>query len=158
MEGCKGYKWMKRLQRIKPYLAKWNNDVFRDVRLIEAGLYSRLKELDRLESEESWNEVLRGERENLKKELHDIMVKKEIMTRQKLRVQWAKEGDANSSFFHRLLNARKSKNLISKIELDNGELLSNEEDIVGEIVRFYEKLYSYEDSDFRVRRGGVGGH
>ena len=48
-----------------------------------------------------------------------------------MRVQWAKEGDANSRLFHRLLNARKSKNLISKIEMDNGEVLSTEEDVVG---------------------------
>ena len=147
VEGWEGYKWMKRLQKIKSYLKKWNNDVFGDTELIEAGIYNRLKELDRFETEAIWNEDLRRERVNLKKELHDITVKKEIMTRQKLRVQWAKEGDANSRLFHRLLNARKSKNLISKIERDNGEVLTNEEDIVGEIVRFYEKLYSYADSE-----------
>ena len=54
------------------------------------------------------------------------MVKKEISIRQKVKVQWAKEGDANSSLFHRLLNARKSNNFISKIELNNGEVLTRE--------------------------------
>ena len=49
--------------------------------MIEAGLYNRLKELDRMESEENWNEDFRGGRVNLKKELNDIMVKKEIVTR-----------------------------------------------------------------------------
>ena len=46
--------------------------------LLEAGLYSRLKELDRLETEENWNEDLSEEMVNLKNELHDVMVKKEI--------------------------------------------------------------------------------
>ena len=105
LEGWEGYKWMKRLQRIKTHLKRWNSEVFGDMRLIEGGMYNRLKELDRLETDENWNEELREERVNLKKELHDIMVKKEIMTRQKLRVQWAKEGDANSRLFHRLLRA-----------------------------------------------------
>ena len=68
---------------------------------------NRLK-LDRVESSEHWSEDLRRERETLKKELDDIMLKKEISTRQKLKVQWAKEGDVNSRLFHRLLNARKS--------------------------------------------------
>ena len=128
MDGWEGYKWMKRLQKIKQHLKEWNNDVFGDLRMLEVGLYNRLKELDKMESEENWNEELRGERVTLKKELNDIMVKKEILTRQKLRVQWAEEGDANSRLFHRLLNARKSKNVISKVEMDNGVMLTSEED------------------------------
>ena len=59
LEGWEGYKWMKNLQRIKTHLKKWNSEVFGDMRLIEVGLYSRLKELDRLETEENWNEELR---------------------------------------------------------------------------------------------------
>ena len=60
-----------------------------------------------------------------------------------------KEGDANSRLFHRLLSVRKSKNFISKIELDSGKVLIREEDVVREIICFYEKLYSYEDPVFR---------
>ena len=144
VDGWERYKWMKRLQKIKPCLKEWNTDVFGDLRLMEAGLHHRLKELDMLESSATWSEELREEREKLKKELNDILVKREIVSRQKMKVQWAKEGDANSRLFHSLLNARTSKNLISKIELDNGQVLTREEDIVPEIVRFYESLYSDE--------------
>ena len=136
VQGWEGYKWMQRLQKIKPCLKKWNNDVFGDVRVIEAGLNNRLLELDTLESSANWNEDLRRERAMVKKELNDIMVKKEIVTMQKLKVQWAKEGDANSGLFHRLLNARKSKNLISKIEMDNGEVLTREEDMFAKLSVF----------------------
>ena len=142
MEGWEGYKWMKRLQEIKPRLKNWNKDVFGDLRLFEAALHDRLKELDRLESSGNWSGDLRQERVNVKKELNGILVKKEIMVRQKLKIQWAKQGDANSSLFHRLLNARKSKNFISKIELDSGEILTREEDIVREIISFFKGLYS----------------
>ena len=55
-----------------------------------------------------------------------------------------KGGDANSKLFHRLLSSRKSKNFISKIELDNGEVLTREKDIIREVVCFFERLYSYE--------------
>ena len=142
MEGWEGYKWMKRLQEIKPRLKNWNKDVFGDLRLFEAALHDRLKELDRLESSGNWSGDLRQERVNVKKELNGILVKKEIMVSQKLKIQWAKQGDANSSLFHRLLNARKSKNFISKIELDSGEILTREEDIVREIISFFKGLYS----------------
>ena len=85
----------------------------------------------------------------MKKDLIDIMVKKEISIRQKLKIQWAKEKDANSRLFHNLLDTRKSKNFISKIELDNGEVLTTEEDAVREVVLFFESLFSYEAPIFR---------
>ena len=149
VEGWEGYKWMVRLQQIKPRLKSWNKDVFGDLRLIEAALLSRLKELDREECSGSWSEELRQERVNLKRDLNGVLAKKEIMVRQKLKIQWAKQGDANSSLFHRLLNTRKSKNFISKIELDNGEFVAREEDIVREIISYFKGLYSNQVSQFR---------
>ena len=60
-----------------------------------------------------------------------------------------KGGDANSRLSHCLLNARKSKNFISNIELDNGEVLTTKEDVVREIVPSFESLFSYEAPIFR---------
>ena len=134
---------MTKLKKINPWLKNWNKKVFGDLRLLEADLNNRLKELDSLEGSGNWRREYMGERENLKKELHDILIKKEISVRQKLKIQWAKERDTYSKLFHILLNARKSKNFISKIELDNGKALTREEDVVS-IVRFFERLYSYE--------------
>ena len=123
-------------------MKSWNKDVFGDLRLTKLALHNRLKELDREESSSNWSDELRKERVNLKKELNGILVKKEILVRQKMKIRWAKQGDANSSLFHRLLNARKSKNFIFKIELDNGEVMTREEDIVREITSFFKDLYS----------------
>ena len=149
VEGWEGYKWMTRLQKIKSRLKSWNTDVFGDLRMIEAAFHSRLQELDREECSGNWSEELRQERANLKQDLNEVSAKHDIMVRQKMKIQWAKHGDANSSLFHRLLNTRKSKNYISKIELDNGEILSREEDIVREIISFFKGLYSKQDSHFR---------
>ena len=144
---------MKKLQKIKPLLKNWNNDVFGDFRFIEIALTNRLKELDGLESSGNWSTEYKRERESVKKELSELLVKKEISIRQKMKIQWANEGDANSRLFHRLLNVRKSKNFISKIELDNGEVLTREEDVVREIVHFFETLFSYDDHALRGYAG-----
>ena len=120
-----------------------------DLRLIEAALTNRLKELDSLEGSGNWTEEYKRERESMKKELCELMIKKEILIRQKLKIQWAKEGDANFRLFHRLLNVQNSKNFISKIELDNGEVLTREEDVVREITHFFETLFSYDALAFR---------
>ena len=146
--GWEGFKWMRTLQKIKPQIKRWNKEVFGDLRLTEGALNNRLMELDGLEGSANWTEELKREREFLKKDLIDIMVKKEISTRKKLKIRWAKEGDANSRLFHNLLNVRKSKNFIPKIEFDNEEVLTIE-DVVREVVHFFGSLFSYEATTFR---------
>ena len=46
---------------------------------------------------------------------------------------WAKEGDANTKLFHSLMNARKVKNVITKLELEDGSFIDREEDVVREV-------------------------
>ena len=121
MIGWEGYKWMMKLQKIKPRLKNWNKEVSGDLRLIEATLNNRLKELDSSEVSGDWTDKHRRERETLKRDLIDIMIKKEISISQKLKVQWAKEGDANSKLFHSLLNARNPKTSFQKLSGIMGE-------------------------------------
>ena len=42
----------------------------------------------------------------------------ESMLRQKARIKWLKEGDRNSTYFHRLINHRRRKNAIPGIFMD----------------------------------------
>jgi len=42
----------------------------------------------------------------------------ESMLRQEARVKWLKEGDSNSTYFHRLINHRRRKNAIQGIFMD----------------------------------------
>ena len=70
--GWEGYKWMVKLQKIKPLLKNWNAEVFGDLRLLEAVLNNRLKELDRLVGSGNWSVQYKEEREASKKELNEI--------------------------------------------------------------------------------------
>ncbi|KAL9681684.1 hypothetical protein QQ045_013471 [Rhodiola kirilowii] len=45
-----------------------------------------------------------------------------IFNCQRARLNWAKEGDLNTKYFHSVVNGRKSKAAIRCIELQNGEL------------------------------------
>lgn len=92
VEGWEGYKWMTRLRKIKPLLKIWNKDVFGDLGVIEAALLNRLKELDRTESSGNWSDGLSGERENLKNELNGILLKREILVRQKMKYGGLRKG------------------------------------------------------------------
>ena len=42
----------------------------------------------------------------------------EVSWRQKSRELWLKEGDRNTSFSHKMINARKRRNVINKIRIN----------------------------------------
>ena len=147
--GWEGYKLMTKLKLIKGKLKKWNVDVFGDTRLKKQSMLKRIKELDILEPSGSWNSQLKDERFLLKSNLEKFILDEERALRMKSKFIWAKEGDANSKLFHSLMNARKAKNSITKLESEDGRLVESEEDIVQEITSFFRNLYKTEELNFR---------
>ena len=51
------------------------------------------------------------------------------------------------------MNARKAKNVITKLELEDGSFIYKEEDIVWEITGFFQSLYKSEGLSFRGIKG-----
>ena len=70
-----------------------------------------------------------------------MLLKEEVKWRQRARIKWIKEGDSNSKFFHRVDNGRRKKN-IKFLVLEEGEALSNIDEISGEMLNFFGKLYT----------------
>ena len=57
-------------------------------------------------------------------------------------MKWAKEGDCNSKFFHKMANGRQNRKFIKVLENERGLVLNNSESITEEILFYFEKLYS----------------
>ena len=66
----------------------------------------------------------------------------ESFLKQKSRIQWIKEGDSNSKFFHHTLKARVNRNKITSILLDSGEHLHDPQAIHAAAVHFFGTLLS----------------
>ena len=147
VQGWEEYKFLSRLKSIKFLLKRWNLESFGDLRMKEVDLNRILAELDGLEGTSRWNENFIEERKRIKRDLADLLLVKERSVRLKARVQWAKEGDAKSKVFHGLLNARKSRNFVTRVEKNNGEIVDSKEEIVSEIVVFFKILYSSADRE-----------
>lgn len=131
----------------------WNREVFGKLNIRINLALDQIRESDEkagqggLNSEE---EILRGE---LKNELESLLLKEEISWKQKSRVQWLKEGDKNTKFFHRSATAHRTVNQIRKITLD-GDLLEDKAVIQEGIVGSYRRLYA-ENGDWRPNLDGV---
>ncbi|CAA0817977.1 Unknown protein [Striga hermonthica] len=78
----------------------------------------------------------------LEQEVHQLLAREEIFWKQRARVDWLKEGDRNTRFFHNRAKERFRRNRIDRIQNDQGAWLTNEEEIVRQVTTFFHHLFS----------------
>ncbi|WMV36518.1 hypothetical protein MTR67_036414 [Solanum verrucosum] len=78
-------------------------------------------------------------------EYEEVARNEEIHWRQRSRIQWIKNGDKNTKFFHRMATSHKRNNTIESLVI-NGEESSDPVAIRNEIVDFYQILYKETES------------
>jgi hypothetical protein len=64
------------------------------------------------------------------------------MARQRSRVEWLREGDRNTSFFHARASARCKANKIEVLLRPDGSKCEEQGEIKGMVQNFYEGLFS----------------
>lgn len=60
---------------------------------------------------------------------------------QKFRVTWLKTGERNTKFFHQTTVARRRNSIITRLKIDHGEWIDNEQEPAEMAKKFYENLY-----------------
>lgn len=83
-----------------------------------------------------------SERSRAKINLEELLFQEEVMWRQKSKALWAKEGDNNTRMFHSIVNGRKNRNMIKKLESLEGNIIEGDAGIEAEIIRYFSVLYS----------------
>jgi hypothetical protein len=73
-------------------------------------------------------------------ELDEQKNQEEILWCQKSRVQWLKEGERNTNFFHRAVVHRRYINRITQLEYAQGNPIREHNLIVGELNSYYKEL------------------
>ena len=98
---------------------------------------------------EEETEAKKGAKEN-----YDKWVSlEETHWRQLSRELWLKEGDRNTSFFHRMASAHRRRNCMDRIKI-NGVWLSEEQEVRVGVVNVYQQLLS-ENLDWKADIGGL---
>uniref|UniRef100_A0A2N9EHP5 Reverse transcriptase domain-containing protein n=1 Tax=Fagus sylvatica TaxID=28930 RepID=A0A2N9EHP5_FAGSY len=151
--GTPSFEFASKLKALKADLKHWNENQFGHVSLKKQQMIADLRELDDEKDSRPLSIEERGRREQLVVGLEKVILMDEISWRQKSRVLWLKEGDKNSSFFHRIANSNRNANTIGHLII-NGTTSTDQDEIREHIAQFYEQLYT-EDGRRRPFLDGI---
>ncbi|XP_018458827.2 uncharacterized protein LOC108829724 [Raphanus sativus] len=113
-----------KLKKIKSDIKKLNRENFSDIQ-------ERVRVANRLLNDAQVLALTHPTQENFlkEKELHDkwefLRTIEESYFRQRSRINWLREGDHNTTFFHRLMQVRNSYNSIRSFTLSTGEVVTD---------------------------------
>ncbi|KAL5548851.1 hypothetical protein UlMin_004082 [Ulmus minor] len=141
VEGWESYKIMEKLRVLKEYIKVWNKEIFGDTRIIKKEVVDKIDEIDKKEGNRQLGDGERELRVRLRNQLEEITFKEMVAWRQKMKFRWIKEWDYNSAMFHCMVSYWRNKNVINRIIREDELVLTDQREIVNEIVSFYENLY-----------------
>jgi hypothetical protein len=122
-------------------LQSWSKEHFGNIR-------RKLKRA-RVEFEKERQKALHRGSSNREKQLAaqiaELLRKEEVMAKQRSRVDWLKEGDRNTTFFHARASARKHQNKIRALKDDTGRLCMEKEEVKGIVQGFYTDLFKAQE-------------
>ena len=126
---------------MKGILKAWNKEVFRKVETNKEDALRRVSFWDDHEKERGLVLEEVEERAKAKADFKSWAILEEISWRQKSRETWLKEGDRNTGFFHRMVNAHMRRNCLKSICI-NGRKLDKEADTKDGLVDAFQNLLS----------------
>ena len=90
--------------------------MFGNIFQAQRDLENWMKEIQKQIIEQGNNEQIQEEEKRIKQQLEERYAQEETLWQQKSRVQWLKEGEKNTIFFHRSTIQRRHINRITKLE------------------------------------------
>lgn len=81
-------------------------------------------------------------KKEIEKELDGLLEKEEIYWKQRSRIEWLKESDRNTKFFHRKSTWRKKKNNIQRLKKEDGSVTDDIEEMSHMATNFFKNLYT----------------
>ena len=136
----------RKLKRLKQSLKDFNKVFYAD---ISTKVKAKRDELAGIQGtlldNPNRNDLVQLERK-LIHELYELVIAEESLFKQKSRIQWLKERDSNTTFFHKMVAAKQSRNTISSLLNSEGRRLNSYQELADEAVSFFQKLIGTKDA------------
>lgn len=75
-----------------------------------------------------------------------LLRQEELYWSQKAGLQWLRQGERNTRFFHTSVEARRRRNQIRQLKNESGQWCTNDHDLECIAIRFYNDLYTRDTS------------
>lgn len=135
------YGFYNKLRSFKKDIQRWNIDIFGNIfnnlKYAETQLNHAEAALDAQPTEEHRVAYHKAKAEYLQASAAELRFWK-----QKDRVKWLQEGDANTQYFHSIVKGKRTKLRIQQIHDAEGHLLTEPSDIMTAAVSFYKDLFA----------------
>lgn len=146
VEGWGGYILKEKLKLLREDIKKWSKDSVGDLKAKIEQEKKVMEHFDKLQEERDLEEAEVSCARESKSNLWHLLKLKESYAFQKARVQWIKEGDANTAFFHRCINIRNKVNGISGL-LINNEWTDDVHRVKSSIHDHFKRQFSWDRLD-----------
>ncbi|XP_071900933.1 uncharacterized protein [Coffea arabica] len=127
-QGSRMYQVTSKIKNCRLALSKWKNRFQTNSRQKIENIQFQLSELKK-----STGSTRNGFKASLKRQLKDAYHEEEQYWQQKSRIQWLREGDKNTKYFHALVQGRRRRNRLNKLQRDNGTWTEGEEKLCKEM-------------------------
>ena len=141
-QGTKMFRVIRKVKNFRIDLLKWKNTFQANSKVRINDIKSRLERLNVSNVENK-----RMIRFDLKEQIKEAYKEEESFRSQKARVNWLREGDKNTSFFHAHVRGRRNRNRICNVQREDGTWTKNDENLISEISMFYRSLFTSEGEE-----------
>lgn len=125
------------LMRCKQHLQTWSRNTFRNHKRLIATKLNQLKILQESNVGDDNRKI-----NNLKREVDSLLKDEDMKWKQRAKQQWLKDGDRNTSFFHKCASQRRRNNSIKEITDENGRSANTPEEVGQVFQSFFQHLFT----------------
>jgi len=130
----------KGLKHIKLGLKDWNKNEYGNTFEEKKSVEGKMQELNQAVIMDGFDKVRSDQVTKYHHDWENLCKQVEIFWRQKSRVQWLKEGERNTRFFHRSIMASRAHKRISSIKDEGGNILNPHEEIKAMLVQHFQGI------------------
>ncbi|XP_049343830.1 uncharacterized protein LOC125808125 [Solanum verrucosum] len=144
LEGNSMWRFHQKIKRLACTLSAWSKGEFGDIFIKVKEYENRVKLAEEL--------FIQTNTEENRTALHELNTNyirflklEESILKQNTQLQWFKEGDSNTKYFHSLIRGRRRRLFIHRILREDGEWIQGDEIIAKEACDHFQHIFTGED-------------
>ncbi|WMV21816.1 hypothetical protein MTR67_015201 [Solanum verrucosum] len=140
VNGRPGYILAEKLKMLKAKLKEWSKTNKGNWKQRKEDILSQISSWETIQEQRPLTDDEMIQKTHLGMEFEEVAKQEEIAWKQRSRIQWLKQGDKNTKFFHRIATTHKRFNSMEQLEVE-GEITKDQIRIKEAAQEFYKNLY-----------------